>query len=71
VVGAELMPSLVGGDTETIWRKLKKDKGFLKPNFEALPELCQVRLYQISKNSSGDLMKSCCWKGPIPEGRNL
>ena len=32
-----LMPSLIGGDTETVCSKLKDWKGFLKPNFGALP----------------------------------
>jgi hypothetical protein len=34
------MPRLVGGVTETVCGgKLKKGKGFLKPNFETLPKL--------------------------------
>jgi hypothetical protein len=37
VVVTELMPSLVGGDAETVCGKLKKGKRFLKPNLGALP----------------------------------
>jgi hypothetical protein len=37
VTGAELMPSLVGGYTETVCSKLKNGNRFLKPNFETLP----------------------------------
>jgi hypothetical protein len=49
----EPVPSLGGGDTETVGRKLKNRNSFSKPNFEPLPKPRQVRLYQISKNSSG------------------
>ena len=38
MTGAELIPSLVVGDTEIVCGKLKMGKGFLKPNFEALPK---------------------------------
>jgi hypothetical protein len=37
VTGAELIPSLVGGYTETVLSKLKIWKRFLKPNLETLP----------------------------------
>jgi len=37
VAGTDLMPSLVGGYTELRGGKLKKGKGFLKPNFEPGP----------------------------------
>jgi hypothetical protein len=37
VTGTELMPSLVGGSTETICGKLKNRNRFLKPNFEPEP----------------------------------
>jgi hypothetical protein len=37
VVETELMPSLVGGNTERAGGKLKSSKGFLKPNFERGP----------------------------------
>ena len=65
------LPSLVGGNTETVCSKLKNPKRFLKPNLETLPKPSQVqqvglpqvrrvnlwflgiRLYRISKNSSG------------------
>jgi hypothetical protein len=53
VVGTEPMPSLVWGYTELGGGKLKNGNGFLKPNFEVGPKLCQVRLYRNSKNSSG------------------
>jgi hypothetical protein len=38
VAETELMSSLVVGDTETVCRKLKSWKGFLKPNFEMGPK---------------------------------
>ena len=34
VAETELMPSLVGDDTETVCSKLKNWKGFSEPNFE-------------------------------------
>jgi hypothetical protein len=37
VSGTELMPSLVGVNTEHFCGKLKSWKGFLKPNFELGP----------------------------------
>ena len=39
MAGTELMPRLVGGDTETVCGKLKRGKRFLKPNFVVLPKL--------------------------------
>jgi hypothetical protein len=39
VTETELMPRLVGGDTERCCGKLNKGKGFLKPNFERRPKL--------------------------------
>ena len=33
VAETELMPRLLGGYTELVGSKLKKGKGFLKPNF--------------------------------------
>jgi hypothetical protein len=58
----ELMPRLVGGDTETIYSKLKTGNRFSKPNLESLPKLRQVRrvrrvggllwLYPIRLNST-------------------
>jgi hypothetical protein len=53
VTETELMPSLVGGDTELGGSKLKRGKGFLKSNFEPLPKPCQIRLYRISKKFFG------------------
>jgi hypothetical protein len=38
----ELMPRLVGGDTEIVCGKLKDPKRFLKPNFEPGPKLRQA-----------------------------
>jgi hypothetical protein len=38
VTATELMPRLVGGDTETVCGKWKRGKGFLKPNFELGPK---------------------------------
>jgi hypothetical protein len=55
VIEAELMPSLVGGDAETVYGKLKSCKGFYKPNLKLVPKLRQARLYRNSKNSSGKL----------------
>jgi hypothetical protein len=49
VVEVELMPSLVGGDTETVCGKLKIWKGFLKPNFELGPK----RLTGLGAGSTG------------------
>jgi hypothetical protein len=43
VAGTELMPRLVGGDTEPEGSKLKRGKWFLKPNFELVPSPLQVR----------------------------
>ena len=37
MVGTELMPSLVGGDTERVGGKLKKGNRFLEPNFGVGP----------------------------------
>jgi hypothetical protein len=37
VTETELIPRLVGGDAELCCGKLKKGKGFLKPNFELGP----------------------------------
>ena len=37
VAETELMPRLGGGYTELGGDKLKKGKGFLKPNFELVP----------------------------------
>jgi limonene-1,2-epoxide hydrolase len=37
VTGTELMPGLVGGNTERFSGKLKNWRGFLKPNTEAVP----------------------------------
>jgi len=37
VIETELMPSRVVGNTERAGGKLKKGKGFLKPNFELGP----------------------------------
>ena len=66
VAETELMPRLVGGNTERCCGKLKSWKGFSKPNLETLPKLRQVRqvrrvkfrfgvigLYHISINFSG------------------
>jgi hypothetical protein len=39
VAATELMPRLVGGDTETVCSKLKRGNRFLKPNFELGPKL--------------------------------
>jgi hypothetical protein len=39
VIETELMPSLVGGDTETVCSKLKSLKGFSKPKLETLPSV--------------------------------
>ncbi len=39
VAETELMPRLDGGNTEQLGSKLKKGKGFLKPNFEPLPNV--------------------------------
>jgi len=38
-IETELMPRLVVGDTEWAGSKLKKGKGFLKPNFGVGPNL--------------------------------
>ena len=38
MIGAELMPELVVGYTEYSGSKLKKGKGFLKPNFGVGPK---------------------------------
>ena len=47
VTETERMPSLIGGNTELGGGKLKKGKGFLKPNFELLPNGadCPTRFY--------------------------
>ena len=37
VTGTEIMPSLFGGDTETVCSKLNSCNSFLKPNFKNLP----------------------------------
>jgi hypothetical protein len=42
VIETELMPRLVGGNTETVCGKLKKGKGFLKPNFELGPSVSRA-----------------------------
>jgi hypothetical protein len=55
VAATELMPRLVGGDTETVCGKLKKGKGFLEPNFEALLKL-RFCLYRNTKKSSGRII---------------
>jgi hypothetical protein len=39
VTGTELMPRLVGGNTETACSKLKSWKGILKPKLETLPSV--------------------------------
>jgi hypothetical protein len=72
VVETELMPKLVGGETETVCGgKLKKCKGFLKPNFETLPKLRQVRLYGILKMFSGRLDEGLLVeRGLYPGGRD-
>jgi hypothetical protein len=49
VIEIELMPSLVGDDTETVCSKLKNWNRFLKPNFEPLPKLRQVRRVRCSR----------------------
>jgi hypothetical protein len=48
VAGTELMPNLVGGNTETVCSKLKSGNRFLKPNFELVPKLRQARLPTIA-----------------------
>jgi hypothetical protein len=52
----DLIPRLVGGDTEIVCGKLKGLKGFLKPNFELEPKLRQAHLYQISKKFFGQII---------------
>ena len=44
VAETELMPSRGEGNTELVGGKLKKGKGFLKPNFEQGPN----RLHRLS-----------------------
>jgi hypothetical protein len=46
VASTELMPSLVGGDTETVCSKLKSRNRFSKPNLETLPKRRQVRQHR-------------------------
>ena len=43
VTETELMPSLIGGNTERYYGKLKSWKGFLKPNFEPGPNWAGCR----------------------------
>ena len=50
VIETELMPSLVGGDTETVCSKLKSGNRFLKPNFEILSN-CSGRYSRFAQQS--------------------
>jgi hypothetical protein len=47
VIDTEPMPKLVVGNTELVVSKLKKGKGFLKPNFELGPNQGAGRLLEI------------------------
>jgi hypothetical protein len=82
VTGTELMPKLVGDNTEHCCSKLKNRNSFSKPNFETLPSLRQVRqvcrvdsgfwvnrLYLNFKNSSGRVYEELLLeKGAYPGG---
>jgi hypothetical protein len=46
--------------------KLKSGKGFLKPNFEPLPKLRQVRLYGILKSFTGRLDEELLLEWGVP-----
>jgi hypothetical protein len=52
------MPKLVGGYTELSCSKLKKGKGFLKPNFELGPNLDLT----VSKRAATAKLLICFWK---------
>ena len=47
VTDTEPIPKLVVGNTELVVSKLKKGKGFLKPNFELGPNQGAGRLLEI------------------------
>jgi hypothetical protein len=55
VTGTELMPRLVGGNTETVCSKLKNRNSLSKPNFELGPSHRQVRqVRRVNRWFSGD-----------------
>jgi hypothetical protein len=53
VAEAELMPRLLGGDTEMVCGKLKEGNRFLKPNFEPLPSVSATCV--VSNKSIGQM----------------
>jgi hypothetical protein len=57
VAEAELMPRLLGGDTEMVCGKLKEGNRFLKPNFEALPSFTThaavSNLFNLGRQKAG------------------
>jgi hypothetical protein len=63
------MPSLAGGNTETVCSKLKNPKRFLKPNFETLQSLRknrgQAMFYGIRERLWGYDRRGKCGLSPI------
>jgi hypothetical protein len=82
VAETDLMPRLVGGNTERCCSKLKSGNRFLKPNFELGPKpslsgrrvirlLLGSRLYKIPSNCMGRcIAKSGAIRG-LPRGTKL
>jgi hypothetical protein len=57
VVETELMPSLVVGNTETVYGKLKNGNSFSKPNFELGPSVsatcAKSNLFNLGRHKVG------------------
>jgi hypothetical protein len=64
VVETDLMPSLVGGTTETVCGKLKISKGKPKPNFELEPTIIVHAAVSILFNLGRHLVRAEHYRDP-------